>query len=207
MSTKFSDEQMRTVYPMYAQLICESSHWAYIAQYLYASAEKIEPEINRLWCHMQDSISHPSEERVDPGPFIAANFQRVYLMLMAYCLENLFKGYLVKVRREELLEEIIEKGKLPQLLTRHDLEKLAKDCSLSPNEEDLRLLQRLASHATWIGRYPYPLSADHFYTFAEGSSIPGNGVGWGSDEIETTKVLIRKIAAQLGMPLQPIILK
>jgi hypothetical protein len=196
-------EQQMLVNPMYAQLICESSHWVYIAQYLYASAGKIEPEINQLWRHMHDSIFRRPEERTDPGPFRPVDFQRVYLLLMAYCLENMLKGYLVKVRRDQLFEETKKSGELPQMLKTHDLEKLAMQCPLSLNEEDVHVLQRLVYHARWIGRYPYPLRADQLYSFAEGSSVPGNGIGWGSDEIETTKVLINKIAKLLGMSLQP----
>ena len=199
----FSDEQKHIVYPQYAQLICEPTHWLRISQYLYASAEKLEPEISRLWHHMWDSLGLPLEQRTDPGPFEPANYQRVYLMLIAYCLENLFKGYLVKQHKEEFLIQAKQTGKLPSALRTHDLQALAKECPLRLDEDEVQLLHRFAGHATWIGRYPYPTRADQFYVFAEGSSVPGNGVGWSSNEIETTRAFVEKIANQLDMPIRP----
>jgi hypothetical protein len=199
----FTDEQKQIVYPQYAQLICEPSHWLMIAQYLYASAERLEPEITRLWNHMWDSMGLPLGERTDPGPFEPADYQRVYLMLIAYCLENLFKGYLVKTRKQEFHSQAMQTGELPPPLRTHNLQLLARQCPLHLEDDEVQRLHRFAGHATWIGRYPYPLRADQFYVFAEGSTIPGNGVAWSSDEIELTRAFVEKIAKQLEMPIRP----
>ena len=188
---------------MYAQGICSGNAWERIAQCLFASAEKIETEINLLWENMQESLFRPNEERLPPAPFYAHELQRVYLMLIAYCVENLCKGHIVKANRGNMIEEAKRSGRLPRILQSHDLEGLSTKCALTLNVDDLRLLERLSTHASWIGRYPYPLRADQFYSFLDGNPIPTNGFWWSSTEVHETKAVVEKIANQLKMALRP----
>jgi hypothetical protein len=202
MDNTFTEEQRQIVYPQYAQLICESDHWLSIAQSLYASAERIEPEIKRLWKDMWDSMfadGHKSQ----PEAFQPADYQRVYLMLLAFTLENLFKGFLVKTRRPEFYNQALHDGELPSLLKTHRLDELAQLCSLKLTEDEQRIVRRLSGHALWIGRYPYPSRAEQFYVFTPPSLIPGNGVAWSSDDVETIKAFIEKAATRLKMALRP----
>jgi len=201
--TMFTDEQKQIVYPQYAKLVCESDHWLWIAQYLYAAAEKLEPEINRLWRHLHNSLFVTPDQIADPGPFQATHFQRVYLMLIAYSVENLFKGYLVKAQKSQLFDEAFENGELPRSLKTHNLLALASQCPLNLDPDEQLHLERLASHAAWIGRYPYPTKAEYFYVFTDASPVPSNAIGWSSDEVETIKALVEKIAKQLSMPIRP----
>ena len=196
-----TDDQKRDIYPKYAQLVCEPKHWLSIARSLYAAAEKLEPEIHRLWKDLHDSIFTPGHV-ADPRPFEASDYQRVYLMLMAYSLENLFKGFLVGTLKSDLFDQASQDGKLPPMLKTHRLEELAQRCPLHLSPDEHGLLHRLVGHAEWIGRYPYPKRAEEFYTFSDSSPIPGNAIGWSSGEVESIKVLVNNIAEQLGTSLR-----
>ena len=197
-----TDDQKRDIYPKYAQLVCESKNWLSVAQTLYAAAEKLEPEVHRLWKDMHDSIFTPGHV-ADPGPFNASDYQRVYLMLIAYSLENLFKGFLAGTSKSELFESTSQNGKLPSLLKTHGLNELAQRCPLHLSPDQQSLLHRLVGHAEWIGRYPYPTRAEEFYSFSDSSPVPGNAIGWSSGEVESVKALVNSIAEQLGTTLHP----
>jgi hypothetical protein len=196
-----TDEQRQEIYRRYAQLICEPDHWLRIAQYLYAAAEQLEPKIDSLWKSKFDS-SLPLSDRLALDQFEPQNYQRVYLMLIAFAVENLFKGYQVKTRKPEFLERIMRNGELPGELNKHDLRALAARCPIRLTSDEESILHRLYGHAWWIGRYPYPTKAEDYFTFTDSSPFPGAGVGWSSEEVSVTKRLVQKLAEQLEMPIQ-----
>lgn len=197
-----TEEQKEIIFAKYAKLICNAADWHSVAQSLYATAIKLEPEISRLWKDLRDLMFVPGHVG-DTGPLIAAHYQRVYLMLISYSLENLLKGFLVGQFSSQFHDESLQTGSLPSILKTHNLETLAKKCPLDLNEEQSNMLHRLTSHAEWIGRYPYPAKAADYYTFNSANLTTSNAIGWSSDEMRRIKELVDEIAEQLGTTLYP----
>lgn len=114
-----------------------------------ATAGQFEPDIRRYW----REVSH--------GASIRRRYH-IFLMLHAYALENVLKAVLAKLRYEEYLECISERGGIPSDLHAHDLGKLwASASGTPPSREEAELLARLNRSAEWGGRHPASLREEH----------------------------------------------
>lgn len=127
-----------------------SEPWNRKADDLFAAADLVEPELRRRWDEVKRSW------RGEPVPLLGLH--GIYLMLMAYGIENLCKGRIVASLSKSAKNEI-EAGKLPGFLKNHHLAQLAREggLTLDPNEEGQ--LDRLERAATSFGRYPIPTSS------------------------------------------------
>jgi hypothetical protein len=105
-----------------------------MAQGLLDSAELLEPEVALIWQSMREW-----HETKDRRKLKADEILSVYLMLVAFAVENLFKGALVRGFGSDLRREFDSTGKLPGLLKTHDLFALATKTGLRMEieEEDL----------------------------------------------------------------------
>lgn len=103
--------------------------------------EKIEPAVNDF----TDSSLH---HRLEIMP--------VFLMLMGYSFENLFKALMILSGKNAVIEGK-QQGchQLNKDFGQHNLLKLASDSGYSVVTEK-ELLQRVASFTVWAGRYPIP---------------------------------------------------
>ena len=195
-------KQKQELFPKYAKLVCQARFWVYTAQCLYAAAEQLEPETNRLWKGLHDSIMS-LEQKKDPEPFQASDYQAVYLMLVGYSLENLMKGFLAEKMKSEFSPEIGKTGKLPSILKDHKLDKLAMKCQLKLSSDEVGFLKRLSRHIVWVGRYHFATSAEKFYHLTDSNTIPSSGKAWISNDINEVKKLINNIAKQLRINIRP----
>jgi hypothetical protein len=80
----------------------------------------------------------------------------IYFMLLAFAAENLVKAKLIRLNRERVAEEMLQKGGLPPFLKSHDLLSLSLDAGFQSTPEDEEALRRLSRVAVWDGRYPVP---------------------------------------------------
>lgn len=192
-------DQKQELYQKYAELICTPREWLFAARRLYAAAKLLEPKINKLWKSFDNSIFF-SELPQENEPFQASDYQSVYLMLVAYSLENLMKGFWAYKFESELLEEASKNGVLPKMLKTHDLKKLAENCPIGLSDGERALLKKLSSHAEWIGRYPNATTAEKFYNLPSANSTQE---WWGSSEVEEIKLLVERITEQLGTSMNP----
>jgi hypothetical protein len=165
-------------------------HWFRSFEGLYESALKLEPSINDTWCNYSE---HAKDKNI---PLEPDYFQGVYFMLMAYGVENLFKGLIVKAKQVELRSDYLESNKLPACLKSHDLLKLAKDSGYTLKKGEEGYLRRLTRNSTWAGRYPVPTNSNEFKYEQKFSGGQKYSVAWFSpNDVSNIKVLIDNIRA------------
>jgi hypothetical protein len=180
----------------YANRITESWTWLDSAQSLFKTAELIEPHIHSLWDSINNDLTNKNE-KWGAKLIEVANFQSVYMMLIAYCIENLLKGYIIECDRERIHRETLQTGKLPKGVKSHNLPALAKKCNLKLTELENNLLRRLSEHAIWFGRYPFSSSAPYYLVFKKPPK-PTIDTGWSLEQAIAVKTLAESIAKQFG---------
>ena len=107
------------------------------------------------------SLMEPRILAPDPLPF---GVYGAYFMLVAFGIENLCKGQIVRDRLEELRAEglaNVERNQppfpvLPKFLKEHNLLDLAEVLRIDTNQDEEELLRRLTDSSVWSGRYPVP---------------------------------------------------
>ena len=125
--------------------------WLEKADALIGTAETLEHELDEAWTNIYVSwfARRMIRTRVP-----------VYLMLMAYAVENLLKAFIVRSRQNDLDAQVSGDHALPNQLKSHDLLALAaaagvKSALLTYRQD---LLKRMVRSAVWYGRYPVPSS-------------------------------------------------
>ncbi|MFC1498958.1 hypothetical protein ACFLS1_10895 [Verrucomicrobiota bacterium] len=119
--------------------------WKETSVDLLDSAKLFEQNINEYW----KSNSKQKYKK----------YLKTYMMLVAYALENLFKGIIVADNRDSFMAGI--ESKFPEDLKSHKLLDLAEKAGLSTDDNDKDYLGRLSRMSVWEGRYPVPLNADN----------------------------------------------
>lgn len=99
---------------------------------------------------LADTKAFMTEGIEEHQPFVAS----VAMMLGALAIENLLKAIAVSKNSHPL----DERGKFSYQT--HDLLKLAKEISISLDEEEKMLLERLEQFQSWGGRYPTALKSE-----------------------------------------------
>jgi hypothetical protein len=180
----------------YAKNISEWWGWLNSAQSLFKTSELIEPHIHSLWDFIEGNLKNKNENL---GSKIreVIEFQSIYMMLIAYCIENLLKGYIIECNRERIHSETLRTGKLPTDIKSHNLSALAKKCNLKLTELENNLLRRLSEHAIWYGRYPFGPSVPDHHIFKK-PFLPTIDTGWSPEQAKAVKALTESIAKQFG---------
>jgi len=96
----------------------------------------------------------------------------VYRMLMGMSMEALLKGILIAQGKQ-----ILDKGKLKNDFTTHDLSKLAHSAdpsALTFSPDEIKILQNLTPYILWAGKYPMPRLANDL--IVKGHSSPEIGL-------------------------------
>lgn len=145
----------------YAKKISSPETWRRNAIGLLRTAELVEPEVRRILKARSAEIESFHEDTTDSYVF------RAYFLLIAYALENLFKGELVKRLVRGLPNQRLEVSSLPNVLISHQLDDLAEQVGLSLTEADGQFLKHLSKLSIWAGRYPAPTKAKGFCPIME----------------------------------------
>src|SRR4029077_2591059 len=82
-------------------------------------------------------------------------------MLVAYAIENLCKGRLVRNKTDHVWSSAAEKGMIPSDVIGHDLSYLLRSVNFPLQHGDEELAFRLKRSSVWAARYPVPRKADH----------------------------------------------
>jgi hypothetical protein len=122
---QITKEEMLTEF---AEKASNPERWFNSSQSLFSTAQLLEPKILSLWASINARLR--SQRRLGDLPSEVIQHQNVYLMLCAYCLENLMKSKIIENSPEEFRAQALETGLLPKQLKTHDLLKLAALCSL-----------------------------------------------------------------------------
>jgi hypothetical protein len=153
--------RQRELFIEFAGVASEAENWFLVAEDLVSAAEALEPKIKE-YAHLMRERSR----RRKAGEFLIGFYEPdvtgVYLMLIAYALENTCKGLLVAKNGKDWEETMAETGKLPDKLPhdRHDLRKLLEMIGFALNARDKKLASLLERSAVWSGRYPVPTKAN-----------------------------------------------
>ncbi|MGA9115884.1 MAG: hypothetical protein WB626_03820 [Bacteroidota bacterium] len=176
----------------FGRFLSDPNLWVASAQALFASAQHLSIEIEKRWLRSEYKFFRwflfKRRDRLE-----APELQSVYLMLIAFCLENLLKAHLVKNLSQDIRSEVTKTGKLPQTLNTHDLNQLAKTCGI-----DLDSIQNLALYRltvfSWRGRYLLPIT---FRTFDEIDVFQ-----FSPNDLYYYDELVKRMATRLGLDLR-----
>ena len=155
----------------------------------------MEPEVVAIWESFRESHVAKDSRKLKSDEILS-----VYLMLIAFAVENLLKAELVRKSYSEFRQIFEASGKLPPLLKTHDLFMLAREAALTIRLEEEDLLRRLTRSAIWAGRYPLPIE---FNKLAGGEEF-SDGKVWsvsylGGKDIQRLRKLIDKIRADFNV--------
>jgi hypothetical protein len=126
----------------------DTSKWIQQAEELLDAAYLLESEIQEYWSEVKIDFS-----QLDSKPK-HKNVQSIYLLIIAYALENYFKAILIHKNRKELHSELLTE--IPSYIFGHDLKELAKKTSINLTIDEEGLLTRLSRLSIWEARYPVP---------------------------------------------------
>jgi hypothetical protein len=132
----------------FSEQLSDPHLWLRKADELLAAALVLEKEIQAYWTEIK--IENRRIVRGSSRIYVHAS----YFLLVAYAVENFFKGLLVHRHRDELRGRLLPS--LPKYLNEHDLIKLAKRVGFPTAVADQDLLTRLSRNSIWAGRYPVP---------------------------------------------------
>jgi len=171
------------------------SSWVRKAESLLDSASLLEPEVAAIWASLRERHEARGSSKLKSDGILS-----VYLMLMAFAVENLLKAELVHKFHSKFRQMFDSSGKLPPLLKTHDLFVLAQKAGLSMGIVEEDLLRRLTRSAIWAGRYPVPIE---FGELASGEEF-SDGKVWsisylGGKDVERLRKLIDKIRADFNV--------
>jgi hypothetical protein len=176
----------------YRAKLLSRADWIRKGQALLESAKLLEPDVAAIWKGLREwhERKHTKELKSD-------EILSVYLMLVAFTVENLLKARLIQKCYHKFRDEFESYGRLPPLLKTHDLFPLAKEAGLSIGTEEEDLLRRLTRAAIWAGRYPLPIE----FGDLAGSEEFSDGKTWsvsyfGGNDIDRLKKLIDKIRTE-----------
>src|ERR1700748_3451393 len=105
----------------FAEIASEAEEWFAIADNLQLTAEALEPKVEDFWRVERTRELSRTEKRgllifpYNPDP------RGVYFMLVAYAIENLCKGLLVRNQKNHVWDSAAKKGTVPSDLLKHDL--------------------------------------------------------------------------------------
>jgi hypothetical protein len=103
------------------------------------------------WSRVADALLNAATRLETPrdtrhAELVEHSIQGVYYMLVAYALENYFKGTIIAIRKR------LDK----KIVFSHDLCPLATTAGIKLNKSEESLLKHLTEYAIWRGRYPIP---------------------------------------------------
>lgn len=176
----------------FARDLLSARKWFEAANELESALDILEPHVLAWWQSMREW------SRKNAPIWREHGYAGLYLMLSAYVLENLCKGFLASKLSSADRELVRSKGKLPKILDSHDTLELVQKVGLDVSETDQALLQKLSRAATWFGRYP----VSRFYRDRNRARLPSGKLhttSWqGSSEVYQVRRLIREVRSRVN---------
>lgn len=176
-------------------------HWITKADDLLASAALLEPEVRKVWKNLREYHAQKVHKTSDKVSLIPDRHIAIYLMLVAFAVENLLKASVVRDKKLEYEREFERSGSLPKELKSHDLTDLARRAGLRFDIAEEDLLRRLSRSAMWFGRYPVPLHYKQTALAEMFSDGKHHSVSYlGGSDIDRLNVFIDRIRVELDLP-------
>ena len=164
----------------FSRSVLSAEAWFRTADELIAAMSLVERNVERFWQnfnsilvavdatvdppkHYRKQVPQESNSGESPPKYDLIN---QHMMLAGFAIENLCKGYLVRLLTPKEKKEI-EKGQLPKKLNSHNLVELARLIGMSLSNREKDLLERIEIAAVWRGRYPSPTRHEKVRPFAQ----------------------------------------
>jgi hypothetical protein len=160
----------------FSQYILSQEAWFYTANKLIAAMKLLEPHIKSYW----ESFGE------DTKPGAEHSLSDVHMMLAAFAIENLCKGYLVDRLCPDDRNAIKGGGSLPNSLKTHNALELIESTGMTLSEIEKHLIDQIYQ-ANWRGRYPGPASCEDIRPFVQGGS-----------DIRWITTVLRRLRAHVG---------
>ena len=170
----------------YSLQLSGPKEWVGAADSLLVAAQLLEPLLKKRW-DLFDTALNNRNHRIP-----SLTIQNVYLLLMAFAIENLLKSVIIRSKITISPNPSVVQKALPKILKNHKLYPLAKLAGFKMNSRQELLLRRLSRFSIWAGRYPIPTTAKDYEPNEELSSGEEWTVGYlsSSDVSEVTDLLV-----------------
>lgn len=126
---------------LYANKVLNSKKWIEIAEELLAAARILEPYVEEWWLNRRKYAQKKKR-------FFRYNYHGIYLMFVAYAIENLCKANVISSLTQEEKIKIKKEGTLPKIIKSHNLPELVKQIGLKTTIKEELLLARLVQSST-----------------------------------------------------------
>jgi hypothetical protein len=188
----------------FANLAVDDEGWFFIAEDLMFAAGILEPQIEKYW-NIERELSRARETE----PFLVTFYQpdprSIYLMLMAYAIENLYKGLLVLKEKKRVWAAAEREGKgerLTDVLGGHKLLALLSRIGFHLTTADKELAVRLRRCSEWSARYPVPPRFDHdTLTLKTATGEEVVPPWYREDDVQVVKEFVSRIDSFIGAQL------
>lgn len=141
-----TQDYLATWMPLYRRWAENPRGWASKAADLRKAALHLRCEIDR-------ATSAVAKLRVGDDCPPGLELMPVYMMLVAFAIENFLKGILIARAPDRVTNDRVNQWPGGG----HDLLALSREANLLQGRDEQRLLLNLSIHAIWAGRYPCPL--------------------------------------------------
>jgi hypothetical protein len=194
--TPNDDEQWRRVHLQnYVNAARHWRDWFHAADELQQALDLLKPQVAGWWDGMERWRA--SKER--PRKFPALGCHSIAMMLMAFAVENLCKGALIRNGLLDISTERLARKGLPRAITTHNLRVLVRAVEMPTDDREQELLSRMTRSSRWRGRYPVPVKyedAIHSLVVDDGNKYPA--AWFGASDIERMDALVAKLRMHVG---------
>ena len=143
---------------LYLDQLLEPWFWVDKADKLLEASKVLEPQLRDYWNVV---LTNAKEGRYNEGgkpPNLPpSDLHGPYFILVSYALENLFKAIIIRDRNDEIRRQFAQTGRLPNLIKKHELVRLAKEANIKIDIKEEHVLNRLSRQSKWKSRYPVPV--------------------------------------------------
>jgi hypothetical protein len=181
----------------YARSVSNWRSWCDAADEMQYAAEVLKPHVLGWWAGVTE-WSDRRGQGVRPFPFLGCH--SIAMMLLAFVVENLCKGSLIRDGAVDVSVPSLVSGGIPGTLKTHKLRDLVRAVGLDATDGEQELLARMTRASVWRGRYPAPVRYDDsIHTLWLDTGAKHAAAWYGEKDIERIEAFIARLRAHLGI--------
>lgn len=178
----------------YLRNLLDPQLWFKVANGLVENSKELEPKVYKFFDAAHEAMEAAKEsDGNDLRPIPSDRVLGVYFMLMAFAVEDMFKGIIIQHNYEQLAEEARTRKRIPGIINSHDLVSLSEKANISISAEEEELLLRLKDNLTWRGRYPTPLTENGLNSVPLKNGEFASQAHYSKGDIDAINALIEKV--------------
>jgi hypothetical protein len=180
----------------YANSVSNWRSWFDAADEMQFAAEILKPHVLAWWAGTVEW----SERRGQLRKFPFLGCHSIAMMLLAYVVENLCKGRLIRDGLVDVSYDTLVHGGIPQVMKTHKLRDLVRAVGLDTTEEEQELLSRMTRASMWRGRYPAPVKYDDaIHTLSLDTGTKHSAAWYGADDLARIEAFVARVRDNLGI--------